>query len=262
MNKLKEDIKKLLEIIKSLDKKVITIFLTIGVIQTISWYYTSRRFFRANLYYDVFGGNQNVELYEFLFWFIGDFIALFVLPLLIIKIFLKERISDFGVKFGDIKIGLKYSFIFLAFMVPVIWFISASPAFAIKYPHLQKAKMDWMLFLIYEMGMLLYMFSWEFIWRGFMLFGLEVKFGYYAVLIQMIPFVILHNGKPDIETFSSILGGIALGILALRTRSFIYGVIVHMGVMLSIDFFSTLRYRANDFGIGFDSFLNAISEFF
>lgn len=77
-----------------------------------------------------------------------------------------------------------------------------------------------------------------------MLFGLEKKFGYYAVLIQMIPFVILHNGKPDIETFSSIIGGIALGILALRTRSFIYGVFVHFAIMLFIDLFSTLRTRA------------------
>ncbi|MBN1637730.1 MAG: CPBP family intramembrane metalloprotease [Ignavibacteriales bacterium] len=262
MQKFKEDIKKLLEIIKSLDKKVVTIFITVGVVQTISWYYTSRRFFRANLYYDVFGDNPNVEIYEFMFWFIGDFVTLFILPVLIIKIFLKEKIVDFGIKFGDVKTGLKYSLIFLAFMIPIIWFISASPAFAVKYPHLQSAKIDWTLLLIYEMGMLLYMFSWEFIWRGFMLFGLEVKFGYYAVLIQMIPFVILHNGKPDIETFSSILGGIALGILALKTRSFIYGVIVHMGIMLSIDLFSTLRYRANEFGVGLDSFIKIISELF
>jgi hypothetical protein len=54
------------------------------------------------------------------------------------------------------------------------------------------------------------------------LFGLKEKFGFYAVLIQMIPFVILHNGKPELETFGAIAGGIALGILALRTKSFYY----------------------------------------
>ena len=78
----------------------------------------------------------------------------------------------------------------------------------------------------------------------------------------MIPFVILHNGKPELETFSAILGGIALGILAFRTRSFLYGVIVHFGIMFGIDFISSLRYKAAEYGVGFDSFVKVISNIF
>ena len=95
-----------------------------------------------------------------------------------------------------------------------------------------------------------------------MLFGLEAKFGYYSILIQMIPFVILHNGKPMPETFGAILGGIALGLLAFRTRSFLYGVIVHMGIMFSIDLICTLRFRADDYGLGMYSIINIIKELF
>lgn len=95
-----------------------------------------------------------------------------------------------------------------------------------------------------------------------MLFGLEKKFGYYSVLFQMIPFVILHNGKPFLETFGSIFGGIALGVLALRTRSFYYCVIIHIGVMISMDFISSLRYRANDYGIGINSIINLVNYLF
>ena len=95
-----------------------------------------------------------------------------------------------------------------------------------------------------------------------MLFGLEEKFGYYTVFIQMIPFLILHNGKPAAETFGAITAGIALGILALRTRSILYCVIVHMSVMFNIDFISVLRYRAGDYGIGLGSLLNIIYELF
>lgn len=147
-------------------------------------------------------------------------------------------------------------------MIILIWFVSATPAFAEKYPHLQSAKTDWGTLLIYETGMLLYMIAWEFIWRGFMLFGLEKKFGYYSVLIQMIPFVILHNGKPFLETFGAIFGGIALGILALRTRSIYYCIVIHIGVMYSIDLISSLRFRANDYGIGFTSIINLIKQIF
>ncbi len=78
----------------------------------------------------------------------------------------------------------------------------------------------------------------------------------------MIPFLILHNGKQLPETFGAILGGIALGILAFRTRSFIYGVIVHMGIMFSIDFICTLRFRANDYSLGISSFINLVKEIF
>lgn len=241
MHTFKQEISEQWNQLKSLDKKVVIVFLSVAVLQTVSWYYTSRKFFRVNFYYQYFADNEFVQLYEYLFWFIGDFISLFLLPLLIIKLLLKEKIIDYGLKFGDYKVGLIITFISIAVMLPVLWFVSASPEFAVKYPHLQMAKSNWTIFIIYEIGMFAYLFAWEFIWRGFMLFGLEEKFGYYAVFIQMIPFVILHNGKPELETFSAILGGIILGIVALRTRSFIYGVFIHFAIMLSIDLFSTIR---------------------
>lgn len=241
MHTFKQEISEQWNQLKSLDKKVVIVFLSVAVLQTVSWYYTSRKFFRVNFYYQYFADNEFVQLYEYLFWFIGDFISLFLLPLLIIKLLLKEKITDYGLKFGDYKVGLIITFISIAVMLPVLWFVSASPEFAVKYPHLQMAKSNWTIFIIYEIGMFAYLFAWEFIWRGFMLFGLEEKFGYYSVFIQMIPFVILHNGKPELETFSAILGGIILGIVALRTRSFIYGVFIHFAIMLSIDLFSTIR---------------------
>lgn len=244
-----------------MDKKVVIILMAVAVFQTISYYFTSRRFFREYLF-EKFQDFSQPYLLEFIYWFVGDFFTFFVIGILVIKFLLKEKVSDYGLQIGDYKTGLKYSSIFLFVMIVLIWFVSASPAFAEKYPHLSDAKSNWNILLIYEFGMLLYMFAWEFIWRGFTLFGLEKKFGYYSVLIQMIPFVILHNGKPFLETFGAIFGGIALGILALRTRSFYYCVVTHIGVMFSIDFISTLRYRANDYGIGVASILNLVKQIF
>ena len=261
MESIKNDIKSLLCRIKDLEKKVVIILMAVAVLQTISYYFTSRRFFREYLF-EKFQNFSQPYLLEFLYWFVGDFITFFIVGILIIKLLLKERVRDYGLQLGDYKTGLKYSFIFLFVMIVLIWIVSASPAFAEKYPHLSDAKSNWNILLIYELGMLIYMFAWEFIWRGFTLFGLEKKFGYYSVLIQMIPFVILHNGKPFLETFGAIFGGIALGILALRTRSFYYCVLTHIGVMFSIDFISTLRYRANDYGIGVASILNLVKQIF
>jgi membrane protease YdiL (CAAX protease family) len=245
MKTIKSEILEQWKQLKSLDKKVVIVFISVAIFQTIAWYYASRGFFNANLHDQYFADNKFVKLYEYLFWFIGNFISFFLLPVFVIIFIFKEKISDYGVKFGDYKLGFIVTFISIAFMLPILWFVSAFPEFSAKYPHLQIAKSDWTVFIIYEIGILIYLFAWEFIWRGYMLFGLEEKFGYYAVFIQMIPFVILHNGKPDIETFSSIIGAIILGVLALRTRSFLYGVFIHYAIMLGIDLFSTMRSRAD-----------------
>jgi membrane protease YdiL (CAAX protease family) len=258
---INEEIKKLIEIIKGMDRKVIIIFVSVAVLQTISWYYTSRKFFRLNLF-PLYQNNADVYLYEYVYWFVGDFVTLFVLSIIIIKFVLRESPKDYGLQIGELKIGLIFSTVFLFVMIILIWFFSATSSFSEKYPHLLSSRSSWEIFFFYETGMLIYMVSWEFIWRGFMLFGLKEKFGYYSVLIQMIPFVILHNGKPVAETFGAIAGGIAMGVLAFRTNSIIYCVITHSGVMFTIDLISTLRYRTNDYGIGFDSLFNIIKTFF
>ena len=261
LSKLKIEANHLMEIIRGMDRKVIIIFFSVAILQTISWYYTSRNFFRLNLF-PIYQNDPNVYLYEYLYWFVSDFITLFVLSVIVIKFILRESLKDYGLQIGELKSGILFSTIFLIIMIPVIWFFSSTSAFSEKYPHLLSTRNSWEEFFIYEWGMVLYMISWEFIWRGFMLFGLKEKFGYYSVLIQMIPFVILHNGKPIAETFGAIVGGLVLGALAFRTNSIIYCVITHSGVMFAIDLISTLRYRANDYGVGFDSLFNIIKTIF
>ena len=104
--------------------------------------------------------------------------------------------------------------------------------------------------------MALYIFSWEFFWRGFFLFGLEEKFGAYAIFIQMLPFVFLHFGKPFGETITSIFGALILGMLALKTRSFIYGFILHFLMMFMLDVFSIIKFYLIELNRTAGSFLN------
>jgi membrane protease YdiL (CAAX protease family) len=257
--KLTSELKELTGIVKRLDRKAAAIFLAVAVLQTISWYFTSRNYFKIS-WMEGIRLHPDKQLNEYLYWFTGDFFTFFIVPALIIKFYFRERLSDYGLRTGDYRSGLKYSLLFLIIMFPIVWLISAGDQFSESYPHVQSARNSWQIFFIYQTGMLLYMFAWEFIWRGFMLFGLEERFGYYTVLIQMLPFLILHNGKPLPETAGAIVAGIALGILALRTRSIFYCVLVHSAVMFSMDLISTLRFRANDYGTGISSFINIFGQ--
>ena len=147
--KIIPELKNLFLLIKNLDRKVIIIFLSVAVLQTISWYYTSRQYFKFNLFH-IFQSDPNVDLIEYLYWFIGDFISLFVLPILIIKILLKEKLKNYGLTTGDYSAGLKISFLFLIIMIPIIWVVSSFPEFTNTYPHLSSARESWTIFFVFE----------------------------------------------------------------------------------------------------------------
>lgn len=259
MQFLKTEINILSAELKILDKKLTTVFISISILQTVSWYFSSRLFFEEYLY-NFFSNNGNADLYEFLYWFISDFLVLFIFPVIIIKYFLKEKLNDYGITLGDFKIGAFYSVFFIVVMLPLVWIATSQQSFILTYPLLERARSSWKIFFIFELATILYLFAWEFIWRGYMLFGLKQKFGIYSIFIQMIPFVILHNGKPSSETFGAIIGALLLGMLAFRTKSIYYCVISHAGIMFSIDLISTLRYRTDEFGIGIISFVNILKH--
>ena len=56
-----------------------------------------------------------------------------------------------------------------------------------------------------------------------------------AVIIQTIPFVLLHMGKPELEAIGSFFAGIALGVITLRSKSIFPAVLLHFFVALTMD---------------------------
>lgn len=78
-------------------------------------------------------------------------------------------------------------------------------------------------------------FALEFFFRGFMVHGLKHRFGIYSVLVMMIPYCMIHFGKPLPETLAAILAGLVLGILSLKTHSILLGVAIHYSVGLMMD---------------------------
>ena len=220
---------------KKLDAKTLTIFLSSTILLTISWYFSNPKYFS-----EIFNFHKSFDLiYEDLIafgaWFALDTILFFLIPILIIFLGFKEKIKNYGLKVGDWKSGVSISTVSILMFLPIIYFISNSTDFSHYFPLMNSATDNLTVFLIYEGLFILFIFSWEFIFRGFMLFGLEKKFGVYTIFIQMIPFVMLHNGKPFLETFASVFGALILGYLALRTRSIFYGFLIHAFILILLD---------------------------
>lgn len=82
--------------------------------------------------------------------------------------------------------------------------------------------------LVFNLGMLGYMFAWEFFNRAFLLEGMARYLGKTAaIIIQAYPFFLLHDFKPEPEMISSWFGGLLMGWLSFRARSFWPGVVLH-----------------------------------
>jgi membrane protease YdiL (CAAX protease family) len=128
--------------------------------------------------------------------------------------------SDWGLGLGDFAwwrgpVGLLLAMIFVGIPLTVWLF----PEFAEFYPRYKPARTDVVQLLYYEVAMGVYMFCWEFFFRGFMLFGLARTMGPVpSILIQAYPFFILHQNKPEPEMVSSWFGGILMGWLCWRSK--------------------------------------------
>jgi membrane protease YdiL (CAAX protease family) len=74
------------------------------------------------------------------------------------------------------------------------------------------------------------MLGWEFFYRGFMTIGLKDSLKEGAILVQMVPFTILHLGKPMAESIACIPSGLIWGYICYKSDSFWPAVIMHMAV--------------------------------
>jgi membrane protease YdiL (CAAX protease family) len=52
-----------------------------------------------------------------------------------------------------------------------------------------------------------------------------------GVVLATLPFVFMHLGKPEIETLSTVFGGIGFGWLAWKTRFVLYGAALHIYIL-------------------------------
>lgn len=174
-------------------------------------------------------------------WILLSVTANFAIPLFIVWMFFGqglfhlEWLSDqrfnawnYGWKWDTFSRQLLISVVFFILMLPVLWFASRDAATRTFYqgyfpPHGTPLQWLWLLFTI-----TVYMFCWEWFFRGFLLFGAAQGLGAIAgIVAQAIIFGLMHIGKPMPETLSSFVGGLILGTVAWREKSFVSAFLTH-----------------------------------
>lgn len=151
------------------------------------------------------------------------FIFYFIIPMIVILLLYRDSPAEYGFRLGDWRKGLMWTVIGCVGMAIILWFVARTPAMQRYY---EAKAPESTAFLIYIAAVEL--FAWEFVWRGFMLFGLAKVLGPGpAIFLQAVPFAFMHLGKPEVETLSTIFGGAAFGFIAWQSGSFLYPFIIH-----------------------------------
>jgi len=200
------------------------------------------------------------ELGAWAWWFGWQGITGFIVPALILLVGFRRTPAEIGLGLGDWRLGAVVSLAYLPLAVVGTWILSDGADFQSQYPHLPLATRDWGAFVAYEALFLFYWIGWEYLWRGFLLFGTAPVLGAGAVVLQMVPFALLHADKPVPEAWLSIVGGLALGALVWRCRSFWIAVPIHAFQMTALDLWCTLRIRGDVSGTGWDALTRALTS--
>ncbi|MFN4258820.1 MAG: lysostaphin resistance A-like protein [Gemmataceae bacterium] len=177
------------------------------------------------------------------YWAFGCVVTYFLIPALVIRLGFRESLRDYGLKLRGAFTDLWIYGVMLAVVLPLVWLVSTDAHFQATYPFytFSREQSFWPNFWRWELKYAIQFFALEFFFRGFLLHGTRHRFGVYAIFVSMVPYCMIHFGKPMPETLASIIAGIALGFMSLKTRSIWLGAAIHVTVALSMDFASLWR---------------------
>ncbi len=240
--------------LRDIEKKTATVSLVSLVVMVI-WLYQGHGHYFTLHFGRYFPDDPFLDWYQYLWMHGMAFLLWLIIPLIVIKLWLAERARDYGLCIGDFSFGWKFLALFVLVMVIPLYITARNPQFMAEYPLTRLAGRSRTHFVLWEFSYVIYYIGFEFLFRGFILFGLKDKIGpFLAIMAQTIPSVIIHAsmtvsiaggiiliGKPEGETISAILSGLVFGAVALRTRSILWGLLAHWFVGIMTDLFCLMN---------------------
>jgi membrane protease YdiL (CAAX protease family) len=159
----------------------------------------------------------------------------YLLPILLWPwLFPGDRRLDCGLRVAGLRRHLWIYGLALMVMLPILLLVRRQPDFGAYYPFYRGAGRSWADLLAWEALYLAQFFALEAFFRGWWLHATR-GLGAASILGMVVPYTMIHFGKPWLEVSGAIVAGVVLGSLSARTRSIWAGFLVHATVALSMD---------------------------
>lgn len=156
---------------------------------------------------------------------VGRALLLAGVPLAVIVLGFRDRPARYGLRLGDWRAGAALALGGAALMTPVVLALAGVPAFAAYYAPQTAPPAQVLLTTALDV------IPAEVFFRGFLLFALLRAIGPLAVVVATLPFAFSHLGKPEVETLSTLGGGLVYGWLDWRTGSVLWSGLAHTWIL-------------------------------
>ena len=156
---------------------------------------------------------------------IERFLLFGLLPLAVVVLAFRDRPSRYGIAVGDWRAGAVLMLVGCAVMTPLVLWFATLPDVRSYYASSVEPLPGLLLTNALDLS------GGEFLFRGFLTFTLLRAIGPVGVVVATMPFVYVHLGKPELELYSTLAGGLIYGWLAWRTRSILWGTIGHVYIL-------------------------------
>jgi membrane protease YdiL (CAAX protease family) len=157
---------------------------------------------------------------------VARFVLFLIVPLAIVLLGFRDRPARYGLRLGDWRWGAALLVAGLAIMTPIILALSGLGSFRSFYGGGAAVPFGSAL-----LNNLMELIPAEFLLRGFLMFALWRRIGPLALVVVQVPFVLTHLGKPDVELWSTFIGGSIFAWLDQRTGSILWSALGHVYVL-------------------------------
>ena len=171
------------------------------------------------------------------YWTVARLVGYTLIPLVVILFVLRESVIEYGVGVRGAGQHWRLYAAMFALLLPIVVLVSFDASFQAKYPfyRLRPGESLWPYFVVWELLYAAQFVALEFFFRGFMVHGLKQRFGFASIWVMVVPYMMIHFGKPFPEAVGSIFAGIILGALSLKSNSVWWGACLHIATALSMD---------------------------
>jgi membrane protease YdiL (CAAX protease family) len=156
---------------------------------------------------------------------LGRLVLFLLVPVGVVMVGFRDSPARYGLRLGDWHWGVGLLAAGLVVMTPIILALAALPEFRGYYG---AATQPLGVRLLNNLAELI---PAEFLLRGFLMFALWRRIGPLALVVVQLPFVLTHVGKPDIELWSTFVGGTVFAWLDWRTGSILWSALGHVYVL-------------------------------
>ena len=177
---------------------------------------------------------------------LAGFVFMGVVPAVICLFLLPEyRLADYGLTFraDTLVYTLWWTAGLSLLVIPLAWVSAKKPKNLVNYPQIRAKVWNNKIVAVNAAGWALYLFGYEFLFRGILLFPLAIQLGVWtSIAINVALYSATHIPKGLDETIGAIPLGIVLCIVTLTSGTIWIAFLVHLAMALTNSFVA-LKYH-------------------